>query len=458
MPKVIPDCPPVPAVHAPGRLTHDYRIRLITPMFGGGIVPGEIDRTDPIRGMAIRGHLQSWWRATRGAGCATTHALIEKHTEVWGSPEKSSPIDVEVRNWQAAELRPCVRYEWKPQSGGRKGEYEIQWQPPFRLAPDPREDALSYILFPFQGKPSSEPSATEPEKPPASFIESASFTLRVRFPATLADDVQTAVWAWVNFGGLGARTRRGCGGLLCDELAPRTVEGLPAWFRARAPAAPAQDPPWVTLPSRFWCHPELGMPIRVWNWLIRSWREFRQGTGFARNPGQQPDRPGRSRYPEPETIRELIHADRRRSGHGRLDSIPIQAFPRSELGLPIVFHFQGRGEPPETILYPRVGGEHADRMASPLILKPLALADGRAVPLILRLRTPQLTEIELRRSSPEATKGTPLGTWGLTAIRDPRFVDARYRDSPLRGLTADGSALEAFLARAVQNGFKEVKL
>src|SRR5262249_29154025 len=94
VPKVIPDCPPVPAVHAPGRLTHDYRIRLITPMFGGGIVPGEIDRTDPIRGTAIRGHLQFWWRATRGAGCATTGALIEKHAEVWGGPEKSSPIDV----------------------------------------------------------------------------------------------------------------------------------------------------------------------------------------------------------------------------------------------------------------------------------------------------------------------------------------------------------------------------
>jgi hypothetical protein len=96
-------------------------------------------------------------------------------------------------------------------------------------------------------------------------------------------------------------------------------------------------------------------------------------------------------------------------------------------------------------------------MASPLILKPLALADGRAVPLILRLRTPPLTEIELQRSPGDTGKETPLGVWGPHAIRDPRFVDAAYQGSPLQGLTQTGSALEAFLAKAVQNGFKEVK-
>ena len=458
VPKTIPACPAVPVVRSSGQSTEMYRIRLLTPWFGGGVIPGETDPSFPIRGTAIRGQLQFWWRATRGAGCETTDDLIERHAAVWGSTAKASPVEVEVRDWQAAEPRRCARYEGKSQPGGGKGGYEIEWQSLFRIAPDPREDALSYVLFPFQGKPPSEASAPEPEKAPASFIESAAFTLRVRFPGALEADVRTAVWAWVNFGGLGARTRRGCGALLCEQLAPKNFENLPAWFRSGAPGASLHDHPWPTLPSLFLAHPEVGPPLPVWNRLIRSWRSFRQGIGFARNPSREPNRPGRSRYPEPETIRELTHADRRRSGHGRLDSIPIPAFPRSELGLPIVFHFQGRGEPPDTILYPRVGGEHTDRMASPLILKPLALADRRAVALIMRLRTPQLTEIELRRSPAEAAKATPLGAWGLKAIRDPRFVDATYRDSPMRGLTGDGSALEAFLARAVQNGFKEVKL
>ncbi|HZW29437.1 MAG TPA: type III-B CRISPR module RAMP protein Cmr1 [Isosphaeraceae bacterium] len=458
MPKSIPDCPPVPAVHSsPGRLTHDYRIRLITPMFGGGIVPGEIDQSCPIRGTAIRGHLQFWWRATRGASSATPRDLFEKHAEVWGSPEKSSRVEVEVRNWQAADPHPCGRYEWKPQLQGGRGGYQLQWQPPFRVAPDPREDALPYVLFPFQGKPPSGPSAPESEKPPASFIKEASFTLRVRFWSDLGDDVQTAVWAWVNFGGLGARTRRGCGALRCDELAPRNFEGLPAWFRARAAGVHGQDHPWPTLPSRFLSHPEVGDPVSVWNRVIRIWRDFRQVPGFARNPGQQ-GRPGRSRYPEPETIREVCHADRKRSGHQRLAHIPADAFPRAELGLPIVFQFKDRGDLKDApVLYPRVDGQRKDRMASPLILKPLALADGRAVPLVMRLRTPQLMEVELTKSDGEVLKGASQTVWGIHAIRDKRLVDPKYHDSPLRGLTEDGSALEAFLARAVQNGYKEIQ-
>jgi CRISPR-associated protein Cmr1 len=326
-----------------------------------------------------------------------------------------------------------------------------------RVTADPRENPLPYALFPFQGKPPARarPDA-EPEKWPALFIESASFVLRIRCPEPLAEDVKTAIWAWVNFGGLGARARRGCGALLCEELAPKDFPGLEGWFRAAA-ATGTPLRPWPTLPTGFLSHPVADQPIAVWSRLVELWRDFRQGVGFARDPGRQPNRPGRSRYPEPEAIREVCKADRRRSGHRRMDHIPADAFPRAELGLPIVFHFQGEGEPPDTTLYPRVDRQRKDRMASPMILKPLALTDGRAVPLILRLRTPPLTEIELQRSPGDTGKETPLGVWGTHAIHDPRFVDPAYQGSPLQGLTETGSVLEAFLAKAVQNGFKEVK-
>jgi CRISPR-associated protein Cmr1 len=428
-------------------------------MFGGGIVPGEADVSYPIRATAIRGQLQFWWRATRGAACASTRDLAEKHAQVWGRTGKSSPVEVEVRDWQAAEPRPCARYEWK-QLPGAPGGYHVQWQPPFRVAADPQHDALPYALFPFQGKPPTEAStsAPEPEEQPAACLETASFTLRLRFPAPLEDDVKAAVWAWVNFGGLGSRTRRGCGALRCDDLAPRRSEDLPSWFRSGPRGAPAHDRPWPTLPALLLAHPEVGAVMAVWNRLIGTWRDFRQGVGFARNPGQQPGRPGRSRYPEPETIREVFHADRRRSGHQRLAHIPADAFPRAELGLPIVFHFRGRGElKHDAILYPRVDGQRRDRMGSPLILKPLALSGGGAVPIVVRLHSPPLKEVELIKSQVETAKENPPSVWGLPAIRDKRFVDPKYRDSPLQGLTEDGSALEAFLAWAVRKGFKEVR-
>lgn len=44
----------------------------------------------------------------------------------------------------------------------------------------------------------------------------------------LQEEIETAVWAWVNFGGIGARTRRGCGALFCDELAPASASDLAA--------------------------------------------------------------------------------------------------------------------------------------------------------------------------------------------------------------------------------------
>src|SRR3954470_14526799 len=37
VPRTIPDCPSVPAVHSTGRFAQDYHIRLVTPLFGGGV-------------------------------------------------------------------------------------------------------------------------------------------------------------------------------------------------------------------------------------------------------------------------------------------------------------------------------------------------------------------------------------------------------------------------------------
>jgi len=76
-------------------------------------------------------------------------------------------------------------------------------------------------------------------------------------------------------------------------------------------------------------------------------------------------------------------------------------------------------------------------MASPLILKPLALADGQAVPSIVPLLTPILSEVELMQGKQSR------GRRGADAIRHPRL--AQYPNSPLAGLSNQGSALEAFL-------------
>jgi CRISPR-associated protein Cmr1 len=98
--------------------------------------------------------------------------------------------------------------------------------------------------------------------------------------------------------------------------------------------------------------------------------------------------------------------------HQRLD-MPIESFPRAELGLPIVFHFKDNQDPSESELCP-VGHK---RMASPIILRPIAFGDGRiGVPLIIRLRSETLNQVELK------IKGKVVASFGPKSIRDPYVI------------------------------------
>jgi CRISPR-associated protein Cmr1 len=436
----IPPCSGPPATRSSGRATKEYRISLITPLFGGGVEAATPDETLPIRGTSIRGHLQFWWRATWGARFASDKDLFTCHAEIWGTTDRPSPIEISVHDVTASQVLPCAGYEWNPNARHGQGGWRLTWKPPFAGS------LLSYALFSFQGKqPASRHAVAEEE--PRKFIETASFVLRLRYPEALRQDVETAVWAWVNFGGLGARTRRGCGALLCQELAPRDFGDLQRWFRGGSVNGEENARYWPTMPTSMLVGSGLETPVDAWKKIIALLQSFRQGEGVARNRGTQSGRPGRSRYPEPETIRRVT--GQRPTQHPRLPHIPDDAFPRAEFGLPIVFHFQGQAEPPDTVLYPLSApeGNARERMASPLILKPLAVANGKAVPLILRLNTPPLTGVVLKQGS------NSLDLPETTVVRASRL--AAYPDSPI-ARSASGSAVEAFLVHARNSGLSEI--
>ena len=195
MPKDIPPCPSRKPEPSSVKATKEYRIELLTPMFGGGTEAGVSDPLLPIRPTAVRGQLQFWWRATRGAGLHSPEELRVRQTAVWGSTERASPVEVEVREVDVSPPRPCAKYVWNPKARRGQGAYQLEWQSPFRVNGDPRQDALPYALFPFQGKPPKSTSGEEPEKHPASFIEKGQFTLRVRFPEDLIQNPSKGVWS-----------------------------------------------------------------------------------------------------------------------------------------------------------------------------------------------------------------------------------------------------------------------
>ena len=409
----------------------EYSIQVITPIFGGGVNAGEYDSITPIRPSSIRGHLRFWWRATLGAKFEDSAQLSIREGQIWGTAESPSPVAIHVIQPESGSL------------GQRKASDFYDFQN--KYGPE------SYVLFPAR------------DKGYPLLKEGFAFRLNICWPKLdelhdIRSDVEAAVWAWTNFGGIGSRTRRGCGALFCEETAPKDVASIGKRYRDYLPGGGAgqqQERDWPTMPDKILIGSTMGKPIDQWAEAIEVMRAFRQGAGVGRNPGSSGGArmPGRSRWPEPESIRRLTKA--RLPKHQRMPAIPEDAFPRAELGLPIVFHFkdgQDKKErftefrdPPESELCP-VGSK---RMASPVILRPLAFGDGRrAVPLIMRLVTKPLTKVELK------VGGKTIHTAGSGEIQGKRLTE--YRSSPMSGLTEDGSALEAFVNFAKGNEFQEV--
>ena len=389
---------------------------------------GVNDHVTLIRPSSIRGHLRSWWRATKGAKCADIAELRQREGEIWGTTVNPSQVGLQVEIKSPGKTYPCAYF------------------PEDKNFPRFERNHPPYALFPFQGN-------KRDGIPPANCTSNVSFELKLNHPKSLSQDVDAAVWAWTNFGGIGARTRRGCGALYCKEFSP-TRESLNSWYRSSLDGfgvdlSRLHD--WPTLPDRFFVRSNNSSNVlQGWTNVVGLMQTFRQGQDVGRNPGSSPNRPGRSRWPEPESIRKATGS--RFSRHSRMPAIPDDAFPRAELGLPIVFHFKDNDDPKDTELYPVVRGEEKTRMASPLILRPMICKSGEVIQLILKLNSSSPDEVVLKKAS-----GSPR----FKKLHDPAL--ANYPNSPLGRLKAgaparssSGSALEGFLAFAKENGFVEV--
>lgn len=195
-----------------------------------------------------------------------------------------------------------------------------------------------------------------------------------------------AVRAWLLLGGVGGRTRRGLGAVQADP-SPGSLAALDALLLSV-----------VGTPGGAKCDGHVRSIAEVWRTkrtfpkaldalvALEDWlKQYRQD----RRPGQQRNRPGRSYWDEPELIRRLT-----RARDPRHQPLPVpqgrhaEGWARGVLGLPIVFHFGDRQDPGDTTLQGARRG--IERMASPLLFRPVRVKAGEYVGLVTRLSEPYL--------------------------------------------------------------------
>ncbi len=396
-------------IHEEQRLFKEpLTIHLVTPMFGGGPKSNSIDQERPIRESAIRGHLRFWWRATRGAVCKNANELSKREADIFGHTEQASQIQV-VTHYEKDEVKRNSKVFFKKKNH-----------------PFPR-----YVLSNMKDK--------------TPYLMKAQFSLNIRLSKKTTDfelikkEVGAALWAWINFGGLGSRTRRGCGSLYCKQFSPhnkRTKSQLEKWFEQKILEydiqLPASSREWPTLSREFKVQAFPSSMISSWQSVIQTYETFRRRS----NPNKKR---GRSCWPEADTIRLLT--GKAKSGHHipypKEKPFKYQAFPRAQFGLPIQFRFapkdSGKDPDPVTLL-----PKGKDRLASPLILKPLAINQKESVGMIMVLQQPKIEALSLLGD------GKPLPD-----VTDEQSIypTATYSKNPLQDESGrtHSSAIQAFL-------------
>ncbi len=421
----------------PVQVSFTLPLECITPVVGGGVESREPDALEGVRLQGIRGQLRAWWRALHRD--LPHKELLDQETWVWGAAVRAaresrvwggtgleqdgeekpfrSQVQFAVTVLSGYKDLPAGRYKG---SGGRYKSLP-EWD---------GGRAMGYGLFPLQLE-RKELNALRIANPPTRSVRKhLKFDLEVTVRLSEIQDgeargasaidvarrrvreVLAALWLWVHFGGIGSRTTRGFGALalrsgtsfplpltwvpglsqvkeqadletyvrgLLEFFRPPSSRDLPKWLDRVAPAFE-----WPGKGQRQGFHPCLP-PKEVLAGRLRTQATaaltdglgqlmtFRQGPGIGRAPGRP--RPGRSYWPEADTLRRIAVGRRRArfSRHAPVGPDGYNGAPRAGFGMPLNMPFKDRDDKvADGVFAPR----YHNRWPSPLRMRPLRCADG----------------------------------------------------------------------------------
>lgn len=331
--------------------------RLVTPMYGGGVKSAEPDIQQPIRVTAIRGQLRFWWRllaSQKVFELPENVSIRQAEFALWGGMNdgdesgKASAVLLRVNK---------VLFEGKNTKDKNK-KSEIA---PYTDYAPRMSDILNYVLFPARDtdihllKPEfswqlewhidkNAPVFWRTEKKDSK--EKRIEFLDETYQELNKQVIETLRW-WTTFGGLGARTRRGCGAFIVEQSTrPEIVRPIVEVDIKKAGCQFA-----ITTDNA-------PNAIKAWEIAVKRLRDFRQGAMVGRNKDK-----GYSLWKEANAIKSIVK-DPRTSNKS--------PFARGMFGMPIIFNFIGQDDidvlgTHRFSLQP----ENKERMASPLIIKPI---------------------------------------------------------------------------------------
>ena len=322
---------------------HTLSCELVTPMYGGGVKSVVVDEQMPIRASSIRGQLRFWWRllAKNKWQLGSDKEIQKQEFALWGGMGSGD------NDGTASQVFLKV---FDVPSSNKIRQSLIDYD-------DSSLSQLRYVLFPAYNETDLALQPHRLLKPEISWKLAFAFSPLLAKDNTKKDQViETLKW-WASFSGLGFRSRKGLGSVRVTESSDypqiAQIPSLEEIAEANCHLVQRNSTP---------------SALSALQSAIGKLSEFRQAPGVGRNPGQQRNRPGRSRWPEPDALRRIQNTHHEDHAPEHLAG---NVFPRAVFGMPILFPFVGRGEPSgDNTVSPAQG----ERLASPLILR--AVYDG----------------------------------------------------------------------------------
>ncbi|NMC30042.1 MAG: type III-B CRISPR module RAMP protein Cmr1 [Pelolinea sp.] len=319
------------------------KYELITPLYGGGVEPNKADPISTVRATEIRGQLRFWWRATCGGRFdGNLEKMREQEEKIWGSSAEKNKPGPSLINICVIEHNPGNEIK-QIQQGKEKVDI---WD---------QNSKWGYVSFPLREEEGK-------------VRQNVRFTIEISFPEAFQADIETSLWAWEHFGGIGARTRRGFGALKCVKVDAKTIqkitktqmrEEIQEWL-SKINGRWLNEIPHISDKTKYGII-ERKNSITAWEALIFSLKKFRQQ--LKKDHGIEISN---------ELDRNIVNEI---SSMIEDDEQIVDRLPSAQFGLPIIYKLDEdskKGEPSQITLK----GKHHDRLASRLILRPIDCVDG----------------------------------------------------------------------------------